>query len=223
MLTTANYVSVWRNNVFWRALGNTMLLGVAAATATMLLGAIVAYISVRTRWPGRKLLDMLAWLPWLMPGMVLAVGFLWAFSLLPQSIYIYGTIWALFLAYVALGSPLAVRVMSGSFMQISQDLEECSRTHGASFSRTFWKILVALAWPAFAAGWVLTFFMVLRELSASVLLYSAGSEVLSVVMMRLWIDGKAEQVSVIGLLMVVLVLLFRFVELRLLKRRVTAL
>ncbi len=223
MLTTANYVSVWRNSVFWRALGNTMLLGVAAATATMLLGAIVAYISVRTRWPGRKLLDMLAWLPWLMPGMVLAVGFLWAFSLLPQSIHIYGTVWALFLAYVALGSPLAVRVMSGSFMQISQDLEECSRTHGASFGRTFWKILVALAWPAFAAGWVLTFFMVLRELSASVLLYSAGSEVLSVVMLRLWIDGKAEQVSVIGLLMVVLVLLFRFVELRLLKRRVTAL
>ena len=51
----------------------------------------------------------------------------------------------------------------------------------------------------------------------------AGSEVLSVVMLRLWIDGKAEQVSVIGLLMVVLVLLFRFVELRLLKHRITAL
>lgn len=223
MLTTQHYVSVWKNAVFWRALGNTFLLGLAAATATMLLGSIVAYISVRTKWRGRKLLEMLAWLPWLMPGMVLGVGFLWGFSLLPSSIHIYGTIWALFLAYVALGSPLAARVMSGSFMQISNDLEECSRTHGATWWRTFWRILVALAWPSFAAGWVLTFFMVLRELSASILLYSAGSEVLSVVMLRLWVDGKAEEVSVIGLLMLLLVLLFRFVELRLIKRRISTL
>lgn len=221
MLTTKHYVSVWENAVFWRALANTGLLGVTAATATMVLGAVVAYIGVRTKWRGRNLLETLAWLPWFMPGMVLGVGFLWAFSLLPSWIHIYGTVWALFLAYVALGSPLAARVMSASFMQISQDLEECSRAHGASWNRTFWRILVALAWPSFAAGWVLTFFMVLRELSASVLLYSAGSEVLSVVMMRLWMDGKAEEVSVIGLLMLLLVLLFRFVELRLVKRRIS--
>lgn len=223
MLTTKHYVSVWKNAVFWRALGNTALLGLTAATATMVLGAVVAYIAVRTQWRGRRLLETLAWLPWFMPGMVLGVGFLWAFSLLPGWIHIYGTVWALFLAYVALGSPLAVRVMSGSFMQISQDLEECSRAHGATWNRTFWRILVALAWPTFAAGWVLTFFMVLRELSASILLYSAGSEVLSVVMLRLWMDGKAEEVSVIGLLMLLLVLLFRFIELRLIKRRISTL
>jgi iron(III) transport system permease protein len=223
MLTVKHYVSVWNNAVFWRAMGNTALLGLAAATATMVLGSFVAYIGVRTQWRGRRLLEMLAWLPWFMPGMVLGVGFLWAFSLLPGWIHIYGTVWALFLAYVALGSPLAARVMSGSFMQISQDLEECSRAHGAGWGRTFWRILVALAWPSFAAGWVLTFFMVLRELSASILLYSAGSEVLSVVMLRLWMDGKAEEVSVIGLLMLLLVLLFRFVELRLIKRRISTL
>ena len=223
MLTVQHYISVWNNDLFWRALGNTFLLGLAAATTTMVLGSIVAYISVRTTWRGRRILELLAWLPWLMPGMVLAVGFLWGFSMLPKGIELYGTIWALFLAYIALGSPLAVRVMSGSFMQISHDLEECSRTHGASFARTFWRILVALAWPSFAAGWVLTFFMVLRELSASILLYTAGSEVLSVVMLRLWLDGKAEEVSVIGLLMLILVLLFRFVELRLIKRRISTL
>jgi iron(III) transport system permease protein len=223
MLTTQHYVSVWKNAVFWRALGNTALLGVTAATAIMVLGAVVAYIGVRTQWKGRRVLELLAWLPWFMPGMVLGVGFLWAFSLLPNWIHIYGTVWALFLAYVALGSPLAVRVMSGSFMQISQDLEECSRAHGATWNRTFWRILVALAWPSFAAGWVLSFFLVLRELSASILLYSAGSEVLSVVMMRMWMDGKAEEVSVIGLLMLLLVLLFRFIELRLIKRRISTL
>ena len=47
-----------------------------------------------------------------------------------------------------------------------------------------WRILIALAWPAFAVGWVLTFFGIMRELSASVLLYSVGSEVLSVVLLQ---------------------------------------
>ena len=53
--------------------------------------------------------------------------------------------------------------------------------HGASWWQTLWRIMVALAWPSFAVGWVLTFFGIMRELSASVLLYSVGSEVLSVV------------------------------------------
>ena len=60
----------------------------------------------------------------------------------------------------------------------------------------------------------------MRELSASVLLYSVGSEVLSVVLLKLWTNGAAEQVSVIGLMMMILVVLFRAVQLRFLNRRI---
>ena len=60
------------------AFGNTMLLGVVGATVTMALGGIVAYVTTRTAWRGRRLIDILAWLPWMMPGMVLGLGFLWA-------------------------------------------------------------------------------------------------------------------------------------------------
>ena len=141
-----------------------MLLGLVGASATMLLGGIVAYVSVRTRGAAARLIDALAWLPWMMPGMVLGVGFLWAFALLPRPIPIYGTIWALLLAYMALGTPIAVRVMSSAYQQLSFDLEECSRVHGASWWQTLWRILIALAWPSFAVGWVLTFFGIMREL-----------------------------------------------------------
>ncbi len=58
------------------------------------------------------LIDLLAWLPWMMPGMVLGIGFLWGFAILPHGIPIYGTLWALLLAYIALGTPVAVRVTS---------------------------------------------------------------------------------------------------------------
>jgi iron(III) transport system permease protein len=217
MLTLEHYRAVWENRLVWRALGNTLLLGLLGATATMLLGAVVAYVVVRTRLSIRPVLEILAWLPWMMPGMVLGVGFLWAYALLPGPVHLYGTLWALLVAYVALGTPLAVRTMSGAFAQLAHDLEECSRVHGAAWWTTFRRILLALAWPAFAVGWILIFFIILRELSASILLYSVGNEVLSVVVMRLWSEGKAEQVSVIALVMLALVFLFRFAEARLVR------
>jgi iron(III) transport system permease protein len=217
MLTLDHYRAVFGSSEFWRGLGNTMYLGLAGASLTMVLGGVVAYVSVRTKWRGRLLIDAMAWLPWMMPGIVLGVGFLWGFALLPHAVPIYGTIWALLLAYISLGTPLSVRVMSSAYAQLSYDLEECSRVHGANWLQTMWRVVIALAWPSFAIGWVLIFFGIMRELSASVLLYSVGSEVLSVVLLKLWANGNAEQVSVIGLIMMALVLIFRWVQLKIMK------
>jgi iron(III) transport system permease protein len=207
MLTLEHYENVLKNGELWRAVRNTLTLGLIGATATMLLGTIVAYVTVRTKLGARRLVD---------------VGLLWAYAFLPRSIPIYGTIWALLFAYLALGLPLSSRVMSGAYTQLSYDLEECSRVHGASFRQTLFRILVALSWPAFAVGWVLTFFGILRELSASILLYSAGSEVLSVELYKLWTNGQAEEVSVIGLMLVLLVIFFRWVQIRFLNRQISA-
>ena len=223
MLTLEHYQAVFGSSEFWRGFGNTMLLGLIGASATMVLGGLVAYISVRTKWRGRSLIDAMAWLPWMMPGIVLGVGFLWGFALLPHAIPIYGTIWALLLAYISLGTPLSVRVMSTAFSQLSFDIEECSRVHGAGWLTTMWRIVIALSWPSFAVGWVLVFFGIMRELSASVLLYSIGSEVLSVVLLKLWVNGNAEQVSVIGLMMMVMVILFRWVQLSFIKKHLSTL
>ena len=93
--------------------------------------------------------------------------------------------------------------------------------HGASWLQTMRRIVIALAWPSFAVGWVLVFFGIMRELSASVLLYSVGSEVLSVVLLKLWANGNAEQVSVIGLIMMVLVIVFRWVQLKFISSRIS--
>jgi iron(III) transport system permease protein len=127
------------------------------------------------------------------------------------------------LAYISLGTPLAVRIMSSAYAQLSFDLEECSRVHGASWLQTMSRVVIALTWPSFAVGWVLIFFGIMRELSASVLLYSVGSEVLSVVLLKLWANGSAEQVSVIGLIMMVMVVVFRWVQLKIIKRYINAL
>jgi iron(III) transport system permease protein len=88
MLTLEHWESVLGNRTVWRAFKNTMILGVLGSTATMILGGIVAYVTVRTRWRGRRLLETLAWLPWMMPGMVLGIGLLWGFAIIPGPIQI---------------------------------------------------------------------------------------------------------------------------------------
>lgn len=220
MLTLNNYRMVLENDELGRSIVNTAIAGVVGATLTMVLGSIVAYVTIRTRWRIRVAIEALAWLPWLLPGIVMGIGFLWAFAMLPGPVQIYGTLWALIVAYVALGTPLAVRVMAGSYTQLSADIEECSRVHGATWWQTLWRILIALSWPAFAVGWTLIFFGILRELSASILLYSVGSEVMSVELLKLWSNGKAEEVSVIGLLMMVLVIVMRIAQHMWLNRRI---
>ncbi len=217
MLTLQHYREVWESRLFWRALSNTLVLGFAAATAAMLLGSLSAYVVVRTRLPLRRVVEVLAWLPWMMPGMVLGVGLLWAYAFLPGPLALYGTRWGLLIAYLTLSLPLAVRTMAGAFSRIGSELEECSRVHGAGFWTTFGRIVLSLSWPSFTIGWIFLFFIILRELSASILLYGPGSEVLSIVVMRLWSEGKAEEVSVIALVMLLLVFAFRFLGSRIVK------
>ena len=170
-----------QNKDFWRALGNTMLLGLVGATATMVLGGIVAYVSVRTNWRGRRLIDArLAALDDARHGARrrLPVGLCHAARPDPDLRHDLGAAARLYGARHADRGARDVR----HYHQLSFDLEECSRVHGASWWQTLWRILIALAWPSFAVGWMLTFFGIMRELWASILLYSVGSEVLSVVL-----------------------------------------
>jgi len=217
LLTLDNYRQAFLDGLFWRSLRNSIVLAGGGAVLCMLISALIAYIIFRTKFWGRAALDFLSWMPWSLPGMVLALGLLWAFILLPGPIVLYGTIWILLIAYLIIGLPVGVRSMAGTIVQISADLEESSRACGASWWQTFVKIYLALLRPGFSAGAFLLFFMLLREVSASVLLYSPGNEVLSVTILKYWEAGRSEVVSVIALVMLAIVILFRAGEAWLLK------
>lgn len=219
LLTLDNYRQAFSDLLFWRALRNSLVLAAGGAVLCMLLSAVIAYIIFRTKFWGKGALDFLSWVPWSLPGMVLALGLLWAYILLPGPIVLYGTIWILLIAYLTIGLPIGVRSMSGTIVQISEDLEESSRACGASWWQTFMKIYLALLRPGFTAGALLLFFIFLRELSASVLLYSPGNEVLSVTILKYWEAGRSEVVSVIALVMLGIVILFRVGEAWLIKAK----
>jgi iron(III) transport system permease protein len=183
-----------------RAIFNSLLLGVVGATVTMLLCAVLSFLTLRTRLPGRKLLDYLTMVPLGFPGVVLAFGLLQAWIHPP--LVLYGTIWILFIAYITRYLPIGVRATSATLVQIHPELEEASISCGANWFQTLKNVTLPLLKPGILAGWALLFVAFTRELSASILLYSPGREVLSVAIYDLHQNGAFRPLSALAFLQI---------------------
>ena len=155
------------------SLKNTLTMGFASATIGMLLYSVVSYTVIRSQIQGRRMLDFLSWLLFTVPGVVLSLGLLWVYLQLPLPVTLYGTLYLLVVVFLTRGFPLGVRTTNGTFVQLGMELEDSSRVHGASWLRTFARIVLPLAWPGFIAGWLIVFVIALRDLTSVVL--SLGS------------------------------------------------
>jgi len=170
------------------AIRNTLFLSALGATICIFFCLAISYIVHRTRSSGRGLLDYVSTMPIAFPAIVLAVALLWVWVSIP--IGIYGTIWVLLIAYITRYIPWGTRAASSTLLQIHSELEECSKVLGASTLQTIRRVVIPLSKLGLLSGWVLLFTLFAKELSASILLYSPGSEVLSVVMYDLWENGQ---------------------------------
>ena len=180
----------------WIALKNSLFLSIVGAAVAVLISAVIAWVVVRTKAFGKDALDTIATLPIAVPGLILGVAYLWAWIRSP--IPIYGTIWILMVAYVSRFIPYSLRSIESTLRQIDKSLEESANISGASWLRTFWTVSLPLLKPGLVAGFILLFVTFMRELSCSILLYSSGSEVMSVTMFDLWHDGMFPNLAAIG-------------------------
>jgi iron(III) transport system permease protein len=202
MLTTRHWTDALGRTAVLTSIKDTLVVSVAAATLGVILSAVISYVVTRTTWAGRKVLDMVAWGPWAVPGLVMALGFLWAFVWLP----IYGTLWLLVLVFVARGLPVGSRFFTATMVQLGAELEESARIHGASWLRTFVRIWVPLLRPAILGAWILLFVIAVRVLDLVVLLAGPGSRMLSADIFFWTVSGKQEAASVLALLQTALVM-----------------
>jgi iron(III) transport system permease protein len=207
-MTLANYQYIMNYPLAWTAFKNSFYLSVGSATLVMLLTSVIAWITVKTKLPGRGFLDTVTFIPIAMPGIVLGVSLIWVYLTLP--IPIYGTIWVLLLAYITKFMPYGIRAASASMIQINKELEEASLTAGGTWFQTFWKVILPLLMPGFTAGWIYISIIALRELSTSILLYSYNSTVLSIMAFDLWEGGQYTYVCALGVLMVLLLVAMAF-------------
>lgn len=183
-----------------RALFNSLMLATVGATVAILFCALISFLTQRTQLPGRKALDYLAMLPVAFPGIVLAVGLLHIWITPP--LVLYGTIWILFIAYLTRYLPYGVRSTSATLVQIHPELEESSLSSGAGWFQTFRRVTLPLLKPGLVSGWILLFVSFSRELSASVLLYAPGTEVLSVAIYDLWGQGDFRPLSALAMIQI---------------------
>jgi iron(III) transport system permease protein len=200
-LTGANYPAVFHDDLFKHAVKNSLILGVASATAVMLMAAVAAWLVVRTQLPGRWIVDNLAFMPLVVPGLVLGVALLTVYLRI-KFLPIYGTLWILFIAYLTRYMPYGMRYASTSMFQIGRELEESAQMSGAGWFQSFRRIVLPLLVPGFVAGWIYIFVVSFRELGSSVLLYSPGREVLSIAIWQEWNDGLLPQLSALGVMLV---------------------
>jgi iron(III) transport system permease protein len=200
-LTLDNYRELLAAGSAGTALRNSVMLGLGAATCVMAVMTVAAWLVVRSRIPGRQLIDQLSFLPLVVPGLVmgLALSFVYLRSPLP----IYGTLLILLIAYCTRFMPYGMRYAVSSMHQIAAELEESAHVSGASWWATFRRVILPLVTPGVVAGWVYIFVVSFRELSSSILLYSPGNEVLSILIFEQYENGQFTVLAALGVVMVV--------------------
>jgi iron(III) transport system permease protein len=199
-MTLSNYSALLDMKMASTALKNSLILGASSATLVMVLMAIAAWIVIRSNIAGRKLLDLLSFAPLVIPGLVLGLSL--QFVYLRSPIPIYGTIWILLIAYCTRYMPYGMRYAVTSMQQISSELEESAAVSGATWWQVFRRVLLPLLMPGLLAGWIYIFVVSFRELSSSILLYSSGNEILSILIWEQFENGKFTILAALGVVMV---------------------
>ncbi|HXV84828.1 MAG TPA: iron ABC transporter permease [Candidatus Binatia bacterium] len=184
-----------------RAIYNTFKLGVLTATIGTLLATLIAYITNRNLFKGAHYLSFFALAPLVIPGIVLAVGLFIAYTRPP--LVLYGTVWILFVAYLTKEMPIGFSQAESTFKSIHPELEDASRIIGANRLLSLKDVTAPLARAGLIAAWSFIFIGVIRELSASILLFSPASKVVSVVIFDLKEEGQVGVISVLGILLLV--------------------
>ena len=181
------------------AIVNTLELGILTACVGAGLVALLAYITNREIILGHQVLGFLVLAPIVIPGVVLAVGLFVSYTRPP--ILLYGTLWILFVAYLTKEMPVGYSQSDATFRGIHPELEEAGRILGAGRLRVLGEITVPLALSGIIATWCFIFIGVIRELSASILLFTPNTKVISVVIFDLKEEGQFGAISVLGLFM----------------------
>jgi iron(III) transport system permease protein len=202
LFTFDNYLAILSDLTLWRGLINTLIVCGVASALTVVLCTVVAYITCRTTFAGRRALDVITWLPWAIPGIVAGLGMLWAYITLPVPLY--GTIWLLGIVMITTGLPLGVRTMSGVMVQLGRELEESSRVHGASWRYTMLHIVAPLLKPALAGAFLLIFVGFSRAVSTTILFVGPGTELLAVTLFSYSQAGRFQIVSALAIVLMII-------------------
>lgn len=203
-ITFSNYYNILFNeDMTARAIRNSVMYGIISATAAAFIGVVVSYISNRTKFRGRNILEFIVMWPMMIPTTVMAVAAVLAWINKPFCFY--NTWKIIVVTYTAACLPFAVKNINGLMKSIDPVLEKAARISGASWTRNFKDIIIPAVIPGIRTGWILSILFALREIPISIMLYTYGTETIGVLLFNLRSDsGGLETVSAIAVIVIVL-------------------
>jgi iron(III) transport system permease protein len=219
--TADHWRKVLADPVLLHSLSNTLILATSAAVFGVFWFALVAYISVRTRYVGRKVLDFIAWLPAALPGIILGLGMLWMFLTVPILRPLYGTIAVLVIAVLINAVTTGVQLVKTNMVQIGYELEEASFITGGSWLYTFRRIVLPVLGPVLLSVSLLTFNAAARNIANIAMIVTGDNRPLSMLQIDYMSDGQYEPASIVGVIIVLLTLGIAFIA-RMVSRKVGA-
>ena len=202
--TLNQWHTILSDPLFLGALRNTLLLSFGAAFLSVVFFSIVAYITVRTHFWGRAAIDLLSWIPWALPGIILGLGYLWFFLGTPILKPLYGTMVALILVSAFGHMTLSVQVIKSNMLQLGFDLEEASWIAGGSWFYTLRHIVLPIMIPALLLVGIMNFIAAARSISSLALLVTSHTQPLAILQLDYMAGGRYEAASVVGLIIVIM-------------------
>lgn len=205
--TTRHWLAALSRQDLTHSLFNSLILGFGSAVVGMVLFALVAYVTIRTRYAARGFLDFLTWLPTMIPGIVISLGFLQMF--LSTSIFrpIYGTMWVLIIAVVLSNITVGVQLIKTNLIQLSPELEEASWASGGSRLFTFYKVVLPLIAPSVIITGLQTFATAVSVVGVIAMLGTGPNQPLSILQLVYLDSGRYEPATIVGLLILVITIL----------------
>lgn len=186
-----------------KTIKNSFFLAITASLLTALIGTLAAYITERRRPRGAMLIDFTIMTPFVLPGIVVSVALLSAFSSDP--INISGTFLIIIISFIVRRTPYVFRSVVATLTQLDEALEESSTISGASWFYTFRRVTLPLILPGIISGSILTFATLLQELSTTILLYSARTVTLPIQIYNTVAEGDFGIASSLSVLLMVTV------------------
>ncbi len=194
------------NSAIW----NTYKFGIAAIAIIIILGILISYLTVRKKNVLTFILDIIVMFPYIVPGSVLGIAFLFAFGEKP--LLLSGTVIIMVISYAIRRLPYTVRSSTAIISQISPSIEEAAISLGASEVKSFAKITVPMMMPGVIAGAIMSWVTVISELSSSIILYTNKTQTLTVAIYTEVIRGNygnaAAYSTILTLTSVISLLLF---------------
>jgi len=206
-LTLRNYrLLLFEHEMALTAVWNTVWFSASAATAAVLIALLVAYIVTRRLVLFGEALGFLAMAPFVIPGIVMAIGFYAAYAGPPLALY--GTAALIILAFTARFMPIAYAQSSAAVRALHPEMEEAGRILGGSRLTTIRRITAPLLKTPLLGAWLIVFVVASRELSAAVFLVGPRTRTMAVLLYDLSEQGNFEVVAAYGGILLVLTMIF---------------